>query len=299
MLSLIVEKSEILFAQRMLEKQLFAQLPQRNESFTIGYQGGSLAVNNLHADRKIWFMPKKIESRHWNAFGLAKKLNSSTSNSITVEINIPLSGENGRIAGLFARDEKNSLYLLHRGKVGGGKRGVGKDAFLEWSQLTLTSVQLPSGKLIDAVLVGKIESPSLSSDVARFVYAVANFKAAISNQEITDPPSTELEASENSENSPPRSAVVQTTVFNRDPAVTEHVKRRANGHCDLCGEKAPFLDSQGKPYLECHHISWLAHGGADSIENACALCPNCHRKMHIVDDPEDVKHLASVALKRN
>ncbi|WP_244850561.1 HNH endonuclease [Brevibacillus halotolerans] len=43
--------------------------------------------------------------------------------------------------------------------------------------------------------------------------------------------------------------------------------------------------------METHHIQWLSRYGADSIENTVALCPNCHRKMHILDLEEDVRFL--------
>lgn len=33
--------------------------------------------------------------------------------------------------------------------------------------------------------------------------------------------------------------------------------------------------------METHHVVWLSQG-ADSVDNTVALCPNCHRKMHIV-----------------
>lgn len=39
--------------------------------------------------------------------------------------------------------------------------------------------------------------------------------------------------------------------------------------------------------METHHIEWLAHGGADTVENTVALCPNCHKKMHIVNAEAD------------
>src|SRR6185437_2539285 len=65
----------------------------------------------------------------------------------------------------------------------------------------------------------------------------------------------------------------------RSEAVSALVKRLANGHCDLCGDPAPFHTDDG-PYLECHHVEQLAKGGADTITNAVALCPNCHRRMH-------------------
>ncbi|EOS8323954.1 HNH endonuclease [Vibrio parahaemolyticus] len=38
---------------------------------------------------------------------------------------------------------------------------------------------------------------------------------------------------------------------------------------------------------------WLAKGGDDTAENTVALCPNCHKKMHIVDDAKDVEVLKS------
>ena len=84
---------------------------------------------------------------------------------------------------------------------------------------------------------------------------------------------------------------VTSSVYVRDPFVAEYAKRRAKGICQLCNMKAPFLDKNGNPYLESHHIEWLASGGQDSVENTVALCPNCHRKMHIVNDPKDVERL--------
>lgn len=56
-------------------------------------------------------------------------------------------------------------------------------------------------------------------------------------------------------------------------------------------ESAPFSDKNGQPYLESHHIEWLSNGGEDTIENTVALCPNCHRKIHLLDDPIDKKML--------
>lgn len=74
---------------------------------------------------------------------------------------------------------------------------------------------------------------------------------------------------------------VLTTVFRRNPAVVINVLRRANGLCEGCGNAAPFSRrSDGTPYLEVHHTITLANGGEDTVENAVALCPNCHRCKH-------------------
>ena len=97
----------------------------------------------------------------------------------------------------------------------------------------------------------------------------------------------------------PISNITQTKIYHRDPVIAAYVKNRANGHCQLCGAVAPFLDQNGEPYLECHHIQWLSEGGLDSIDNCVALCPNCHRKMHIVNDPKDKQVLLTVAAKED
>lgn len=90
---------------------------------------------------------------------------------------------------------------------------------------------------------------------------------------------------------------VTSTTYVRDPNIAEYVKICANGICQLCGNSAPFKDKNGKPYLESHHIVWLAAGGADSIENTIALCPNCHRKMHVINSQADVNVLLEKARK--
>ncbi|MDH4653466.1 HNH endonuclease [Pseudomonas sp. JG-B] len=92
-----------------------------------------------------------------------------------------------------------------------------------------------------------------------------------------------------------RAATVQQ--HQRSPYVAEHAKRRAKGHCELCKQPSPFADKAGRPYLETHHIVWLARGGADTIENTVALCPNCHKRMHIVECIYDIQALQLAASK--
>lgn len=80
--------------------------------------------------------------------------------------------------------------------------------------------------------------------------------------------------------SPERVAVAATTSVKRDPAVVAWVQKIANGKCELCLLNAPFLTDESRPYLEVHHVVTLASGGSDTVSNAVALCPNCHRAMH-------------------
>jgi len=74
---------------------------------------------------------------------------------------------------------------------------------------------------------------------------------------------------------------VWTTIFKRNPDVAAEVLERAKGSCEKCSKPAPFnRRSDGTPYLEVHHTKPLAAGGQDTVQNAIALCPNCHRQVH-------------------
>ncbi|MEQ8251541.1 MAG: HNH endonuclease signature motif containing protein [Oceanibaculum nanhaiense] len=97
---------------------------------------------------------------------------------------------------------------------------------------------------------------------------------------------------------PPARREAVTVVYNRNPYVAAYVKQVANGRCDLCRQPAPFTVG-GEPYLHCHHVQWLSRGGADIVQNAVALCPNCHCKMHALNRPADVRRLLARIRERD
>ena len=82
----------------------------------------------------------------------------------------------------------------------------------------------------------------------------------------------------------PATQVVQVIQYARDPRVVAYVLNRAQGVCEACDSPAPFNRADGSPYLEAHHILPLAEGGPDTVENCAALCPNCHRAMHLAEN---------------
>lgn len=78
----------------------------------------------------------------------------------------------------------------------------------------------------------------------------------------------------------PQAKYTSVSTFTRDPKVKAWVLREANGECECCDKPSPFLSSDNEPFLEIHHIKRLADGGSDTISNAIAVCPNCHRELH-------------------
>lgn len=89
--------------------------------------------------------------------------------------------------------------------------------------------------------------------------------------------------------------VSEITVFHRNPYLKEAVKRVAEGKCQFCGKDAPFVDNYGQPYLEEHHVKKLADGGTDTSDNVVAICPNCHRRIHVLNSKEDELILEKIA----
>jgi 5-methylcytosine-specific restriction enzyme A len=80
-------------------------------------------------------------------------------------------------------------------------------------------------------------------------------------------------------NKKPRATTATITQYARDPAVKAWVLAEAKGICECCMHPAPFKTADG-PFLEVHHVHQLADRGPDTVANAVAICPNCHRRLH-------------------
>jgi 5-methylcytosine-specific restriction protein A len=87
----------------------------------------------------------------------------------------------------------------------------------------------------------------------------------------------------------PRTTEIITSQYVRNAEVVAWVLDLANGVCECCGKASPFLKEGGTPYLEVHHLKRLADSGSDTISNAIAACPNCHRELRYGVDKEAVR----------
>jgi 5-methylcytosine-specific restriction enzyme A len=87
----------------------------------------------------------------------------------------------------------------------------------------------------------------------------------------------------------PNTVQVITTAYKRNPDVIVEVLLRSKGCCELCGKPSPFIRASDlTPYLEVHHKLPLAEGGEDTVDNALAVCPNCHRAEHFAAEVKTV-----------
>lgn len=115
-------------------------------------------------------------------------------------------------------------------------------------------------------LIAEIESKPVSPTVA-FEIAV---RKDIEKKQLSQPLG----------NQTPKSTTSIVTQYVRESAVKAWILKNAKGICECCDQKAPFSGPDGLPYLEVHHVRKLAENGSDTIVNAVALCPNCHRELH-------------------
>lgn len=90
-------------------------------------------------------------------------------------------------------------------------------------------------------------------------------------------------------NKNPVRSETSTTSYRRDPLVKAWVLKHANGFCENCDQAAPFHSTDGAAYMEVHHVVFLSQEGVDGVENAVAVCPNCHQSFHYSSDAEERK----------
>ncbi|WP_373653277.1 HNH endonuclease [Schlesneria sp. DSM 10557] len=88
----------------------------------------------------------------------------------------------------------------------------------------------------------------------------------------------------------------QVPHYYRDPKVRAWTIQRSGGECELCNSPAPFLMDGDVPFLESHHLVPLAKGGADTPTNTAALCPNCHRKIHLGSNRDELTEMLAIAI---
>jgi hypothetical protein len=180
MLALVVESKRKKAAQKELERNLKRAL-QHQGVCKIGSRGGNIDLPLYSAGNDdLWAafggrIEGRATRRYWNAFGVYNS--SSLVQSISVEINVPTETNGAGVAGFFAEDEQTGeIYLMHTGRVGGGRTGVGKTHFLFWSMEKLINVKGEDGGLRGGIIIGKLNAVDFVDRVREFVRIVQDFK---------------------------------------------------------------------------------------------------------------------------
>ena len=157
----------------------------------IGFKGGSVEVQLYwRAADRFWVHldPGRLDNRFWCCYGVQDP-HSIDGLHITVQINPPLRGFDRKIAGVFVEGPGKRVYLAHTGKVGGGRKGIGKDTFLDFLPgPTFAAASWPDGEESEVILVAALGDSRLPQQVASFVLEVARFKNTIGEEETPEDP---------------------------------------------------------------------------------------------------------------
>jgi hypothetical protein len=94
--------------------------------------------------------------------------------SIICEINPALEGLDKRTQGAFAQDNGH-IWLLYRGKIGGGRPGIGRRLFFENYPGEIMDI---AGERV--VIIGDIRSANFVENIKDFVREVERIKGLVS-----------------------------------------------------------------------------------------------------------------------
>ncbi len=148
----------------------------------LGHPGATVKAKVLWSERLgIWMVNEKTSgNRYGHAFGAEKPAGTSHI-PITCEINFPVKGIDRRMGGALAEDRNGRIVVVHRGRIGGGKKGVGKALFDDHYRGVWAIMEDGSAETTVA-LIGVLNSPRFVRQVSQFVRKVDRLKDLFSSR---------------------------------------------------------------------------------------------------------------------
>jgi hypothetical protein len=178
MLRILDKRFDINSAQQQFIEH-FNKIVDTKVSVIIGYPGGCFKSRVSWIDKLgIWVCSYKVSGRHVNLFGIGKPSEGNMI-SMTCEINFPLTEINRRIGGAFVVDAAGDVFVTHRGKIGGGKKGIGKSLFENHYRGRWVTAE-DGNVATDVALIGALNSSRFVNQMQQFVFEVDRIKSVSS-----------------------------------------------------------------------------------------------------------------------
>jgi len=142
----------------------------------LGHQGASFPARVQWLKQLgLWKFSQTVrETRYWNAFGLDRPGPSGVL-SIASEMNFPWARIDRKVGGAFARDHWGNVFVIHRGKIGGGKKGIGKSLF-EHNYRGVWTMMEDGDSLSQVAVIGHLQSERFAQQAAQFVKKIEFMK---------------------------------------------------------------------------------------------------------------------------
>jgi hypothetical protein len=146
----------------------------------LGHQGASFGAKVSWSKKLgIWIFSQATKDvRYWNVFGIGKPQEGNHL-PITAEINFPWADIDRKTGAAFAQDAWNRIYVIHRGKIGGGKKGIGKSLFEE-NYRGIWAWMEDGETLSQVAVIGALGSSRFAPQTAQFVRKIEKLKSTAS-----------------------------------------------------------------------------------------------------------------------
>jgi hypothetical protein len=179
-LYVVAAHSEIRKANKSI-RQAFLDHGAKPVKRNVGWPGGNADMKVFWAeDIGLWYASAlNPESRYWNAFGTHSPPGSSL--SVSCEVNFPVRGINRSIGGVVVSDGRGNTLIAHRGKIGGGKKGISKTLFWQQYEGKLLSVW-DGDQETQVAAVAEIGARRFLHQLRLFVEKVEQIKARAQQQ---------------------------------------------------------------------------------------------------------------------
>ena len=147
-----------------------------------GHKGNSFHKTVAYSQElDIWWNMEDVADgksgeRYLNTFGIGKPKENRLTH-IICEINYPTSGINKKVAAAWIKEE-GEYILVHSGKIAGGRKGIGKNAFKEKyvGEFFDSPIEEFSGEY---TAIGSLNDPMIPLQIRYFVNEVARIKKEI------------------------------------------------------------------------------------------------------------------------
>jgi hypothetical protein len=184
MITVVTDKKQIVELHRKFHKRLDKFLTVGVDCW-VGYPSGSFEDTVMYSSElNIWLSHGEHDNKFWNGFGVGEPI-EGRNNSLNGEINFPKEGNYRRVAGAFGVEDNGNILVLHRGKIGGGKPGIGKNYFTDNFRGDFVTA-IDGDRETEFCLVGELYSNYFPKQVANFIKEIYRVKQLEDGESATD-----------------------------------------------------------------------------------------------------------------
>ena len=184
MITVVTDRQQIKTLHGKFHKRLDKFLTEDIDCW-VGYPSGSFEDTVRYSpELDIWISQDELDNKFWNGFGVGRPIEGKN-NSLNGEINFPYEGNYRRIAGAFAIEDNGNILVLHRGKIGGGKPGIGKHYFTDNFRGDLITA-IDGDRDTEFCLVGELNSQHFPRQVSNFINEIYRVKNLEEGETVTD-----------------------------------------------------------------------------------------------------------------